>query len=1034
MDLCSMNTMIDVCTFYVNCLVSYFISLIFSESRRKCTIFSFDSERTMNDDFGARNLYEKSIGFIESSFDVYKPPISLSFVDLLLKNPAKVRLTVFNHRKISENRAISIARNCTQTIMEQPLKMVVGFEFATTITLFPRKDQSAVLYNLEDQTENNEAARHLRALLRSFETWENLYNLSHVEGREKFHREILQGTRSEIGQPANFSYEVIKTDFQKLCNIRLHPFDGQHRLFTLHELLCKRLRTEDEKWFNPKNSFSSFCYVAKDASVTQDFETESAFRFLSYNLTVDASHGQGPSFVDMLTECIDNISGEVGLNLAYSSESFYGLKAVKVDRKMVYPTIQYQVRRLQSIGSKLFDFMTVGQSDATCGYRIFGPTTNVANMSCDYDSEDKAYFLSAEIVSKIESSKYTWKKAMTSKNFFDRPNVIRFTNGIQNGVETDLGWRYKNNLVFVMKFIAKGLVSPQSAADMSDFLHAQDEHFDSRLLELIVYATDTISSHIQNFLSKTTSWSAYIENKKFMILVAASLQRSIINAVRLFQEVKTNVDKTMHHQRHFYNFLSNHIDNGQFDKKQNDNFWEKFGSGMVDGSEVFFWSNFSSKLVPTRRYRPRTPCEGFLFCLPEYIETILTRLFQENKGTYNFDVATIFELFQVSEATINPFTTMDDNNRSSGAFTSLIEDSNVDVFQILQLKEHVTLRGKALPLCPDTIVKYIFAAISTPDKTTKNPQFGILKKLPDITPLTNKDPTSTAPPKVKEPKQVKHNPVPKKIFQKRKANIKLSEQMELKRTKTKGKKEWSTNHKNLEKVIPTFKDATSVPLGDEDDNFIMTVWVGKTKNSGNENEISKEMINEAIAKNPVFDAIKRLEKTKLMDLFFTVYRSDDYAGENDLATVSNWKEKGSIQNCFQEYATFLLQSYLLQNENNVGFALDNIFSPGIAHYYPEHSKCDYGWRERLLMVKSDTGTKQVPLKRSAENKTLVGNFGGFNLEIPFEKFDDSVGVAKRIEGSNDAEADVITTDQVNASIGDGESLKKSVSGFNKGMK
>ena len=104
--------------------------------------------------------------------------------------------------------------------------------------------------------------------------------------------------------------------------------------------------------------------------------------------------------------------------------------------------------------------------------------------------------------------------------------------------------------------------------------------------------------------------------------------------------------------------------------------------------------------------------------------------------------------------------------------------------------------------------------------------------------------------------------------------------------------------------------------------------------------------------------------------------------------MSNYKGIGSIRKCFEEYATYLLQSYLQQNENNVELALDNIFSPELTKYYPPDATCDYGWRERLLMVSSDTGTKQVPLKQDVENKTLVGNFCGFNLEIPIEKFDD----------------------------------------------
>lgn len=152
-----------------------------------------------------------------------------------------------------------------------------------------------------------------------------------------------------------------------------------------------------------------------------------------------------------------------------------------------------------------------------------------------------------------------------------------------------------------------------------------------------------------------------------MLLVTASLQSSILKAVRLLLKLGTQMTSIVFfHQRHLFHFISKHgrLDKkiyGNFDPKKLESFWNKTHKDLMDDPEVFRWSNFACPTgkSPVTRLLPKTPTETFLYCLPDYIDSVIARLQEEEKTTFNCDITELFQIFMVSEEQINPFTTMD---------------------------------------------------------------------------------------------------------------------------------------------------------------------------------------------------------------------------------------------------------------------------------------------------------------------------------------------------------------------------------------
>jgi hypothetical protein len=194
-------------------------------------------------------------------------------------------------------------------------------------------------------------------------------------------------------------------------------------------------------------------------------------------------------------------------------------------------------------------------------------------------------------------------------------------------------------------------------------------------------------------------------------------------------------------------------------------------------------------------------------------------------------------------------------------------------------------------------------------------------------------------------------------------------------------------------VVPVLekptKPVTEYQLGKEDDNFVMTVWVGDKNENTEKGDANEGEIESFIEQNPIFNAInKTTDKNKLLGMFTTVYQEEASYQQLDWSVISG-ETIEYIQKSFADYAKYLLNRYYEINGCKGDLALINVFTPKLNSDFPPGAKKDYGWRERESTVQN------FEVKRNKKSNTLEGHFFGYNFEIPLRK-EDSRGVTENI--------------------------------------
>ena len=1005
--------------------------------------------------------------------DVFAVPTS--FIDLLVPNPNTHEFGMFNHRPITESRAPQIAAQVSSTMLETSLKLVVTLATAgdpvgghgdkIVPTLFPKKgckvamlpeteelpepgeenekeeDNGAEEEDEKDQDAGEElkstTGDYLNTVLRQIDEWSGKYDLTSEAGRKSFYVEVLSKGRSDSGSDLrSYDYLAVKAVFQQSCSVRVHPVDGQHRLYTIHQLLSGNLKNGDKKWLKKRTRMNCTYYMAKDDSIKVGDDMYRVFQMMSMNLTVGASSGEGLSPENMINLMINQVS-RLKDELYLTGQTFYNHPYEPKKRKNGQQSYVWHMKRTRKIASGVFDTLNFSGTDASV-YRDFKGKSVATSPA----SGDRAAFLELENLEKIDLCRYRYDTAM--RNSPHLPAVYT-SQTCDNHVE-EITWTFKNELVYLTKFLGRAFVSKEYSDNVRDFLQSNKNQITPRLLELIVFVGDDVYQQIKTFLLKTKIWTKYIQTSKLALIVTASLQDQLVRSIGPLMESGLEENRFFH-QDQFCSFLTKTL---MLDTERYASFYERTtNSDMVHtvdentdagtdagtndsvvNEEVasFQWKQFT---MPVRRPNqediPKNIVEAFLFCYPLYIESILKELSRKN-NFLPFETAAEKNLtfFKVSELDTNPLHNLEPAKRLKEDFSEITE--GVDVLDLFCLAGYVTVNKKAIPFDPVTVIKHLIneEVEDGPENMSKNTQFGILhipkqykkKKEKKDGGKTDEEENKTVMP----PKNIRQTHKRKndssinftERLNKKQKTFSVAEKEQLQRIKqaalkraadpaqekgfgrtekevgvsgpTLSEKVITQNDSKEEfekKIVPVHnsKASDSIPLGGDDGDFVMEVWVGKEADTEEDENHNAPDHTEAILQNPVFTMIEKTRnKNELINLFFKVYRDAD-----NVDTIK-WEELIAsridvIRDRFKKYVGHLISEYLHHKGNSAKYAQDNIFGLVFRKWYNQQTREDFKWRERVLLMDGEDGAVKFELKRNEQTAELSGLFFGFNVKI-----------------------------------------------------
>ena len=281
---------------------------------------------------------------ISRDFSILEKKIPAAFIDLLIY-PSRDGMS-FNHRKVNANKVESLKFQGADAIFETPVKLValahltvpdgaVAGSFDSVNNCIHDLFRGQRMTQFYDPSTNDPRSRksarvhEVEFILDKLVALNVQYDITKPAGIRFVYDNLLSSYGFDLPPEAERTYIRLKTDFQQICYLRLDPFDGQHRLQVVQDLLMGvATGTVNKKWLERGTSFSAKVYVPRlveqGTEVKLDRHLYGLFASVSIACCTDNQQGSPVNSGDLIAQICRQATTHP--NLIWSKDNFYAKK------------------------------------------------------------------------------------------------------------------------------------------------------------------------------------------------------------------------------------------------------------------------------------------------------------------------------------------------------------------------------------------------------------------------------------------------------------------------------------------------------------------------------------------------------------------------------------------------------------------------------------------------------------------------------------------------------------------------------------
>ena len=689
-------------------------------------VIDIDEEYKELDEETRQNLkqsVEKSErSYFETNFVRVTKSFPVQFFGLFLPMDMVDDETSVNHRDIDKERCQGIAVSFTENIKSMSVKVLVtetskvtdGCEERIKLDYFYGNKNDTV-YN---KSPSNDVESDFNSFLSTISNWSEKYNLMAGDDVEKFVKDEMDLSTDD--DAINYMYRHARNACSKKTNICFKIIDGQHRAYTLQQILLSKMTTNDISWFLSSSSFQCEFFLAKSMDMELDDDALTRFKHFSHRLTTEIGMAKNAGYGFMISKVCEACRiSKVSLGMT----SFFkkGLRLKSSGMKTVEGFMDYRSK----VGSVLFDIVKDHYTDPTCGYMKFNDKRNHAGIQAEQLIERKKTFI-CDLVPRTLTCGYAQRHLYLSDNFAPMIYETVYKNAF--GQTTSADWFFKNEIAVLIACCCRGTTSIKTATNMSNVNRIHADKMYVRLYEYISFCVYTCSRDLKKYLKKNKIEEVMNINK-MIYLVEVMLQDSLLGAINIFFSQRRKVNfETLKFQQKFCQFIAK-CPNMPFNEiGDKDLFKDKTRYGFpYELSPYKFLENISDKKVGSRvipSKLPSTPLEAFLHCYA-YYSTHLVKEFFENTGDLH---SKFFHLFKCQHSTVeNTLLEIPYMDRVKGDFSSVDEEKVTSCFEFV---DHITIGDERFAFNPKTLAENVLRVnVETPTTLNEDedlpPQFAI---------------------------------------------------------------------------------------------------------------------------------------------------------------------------------------------------------------------------------------------------------------------------------------------------------------------